>query len=102
MIIILMIVIIILVVDYHGWTRSADISMDLVPWAQLADTEAGGRRRTTIRLSLCLVTSSGFIFIAMDGMSDVVGGGDYGSWNVSKTEGPLGLTCDPQLVGVVL
>ena len=32
-------------------------------------------------------------------MSDVVGGGDYGSWNVSKTEGPLGLTCDPQLVG---
>ena len=35
----------------------------------------------------------------MDGMSDVVGGGDYGSWNVSKTEGPLGLTCDPQLVG---
>ena len=34
--------IIILVVDYHGWTRSADISMDLVPWAQLADTEAGG------------------------------------------------------------
>ena len=35
-----------MVVDYHGWTRSADISMDLVPWAQLADTEAGGRRRS--------------------------------------------------------
>ena len=42
----LIIIIIILVVDYHGWTRSADISMDLVPWAQLADTEAGGRRRS--------------------------------------------------------
>ena len=50
----------------------------------------------------CHISPSGFIFIAMDGMSDVVGGGDYGSWNVSKTEGPLGLTCDPQLVGVVL
>ena len=44
-ILIIIIIIIILVVDYHGWTRSADISMDLVPWAQLADTEAGGRRR---------------------------------------------------------
>ena len=45
-ILIIIIIIIILVVDYHGWTRSADISMDLVPWAQLADTEAGGRRRS--------------------------------------------------------
>ena len=55
-IIIIVIMIIILVVDYHGWTRSADISMDLVPWAQLADTEAGGRRRTTIRPSLHCVS----------------------------------------------
>ena len=54
--------------------------MDLVPWSQLADSE-------------------GFIFISMDGMNDVTTGGDFGSWNVSATSGPLGLTCDPGLVG---
>ena len=54
--------------------------MDLVPWSPLADSE-------------------GFIFVSMDGMNDVTGGGDYGSWNVSATSGPLGLTCDPGLVG---
>ena len=54
--------------------------MDLVPWSPLADSE-------------------GFIFVSMDGMNDVAGGGDYGSWNVSATSGPLGLTCDPGLVG---
>ena len=71
-----------LLLDYHGWTRSADIQMDLVPWSQVSDSEAGG-----------------FIFVSMDGMNDAIGGGDYGSWNVSATEGPLGLTCDPALSG---
>lgn len=69
-----------LLLDYHGWTRSADIQMDLVPWSPLSDSE-------------------GFIFVSMDGMNDVAGGGDYGSWNVSATSGPLGMTCDPGLVG---
>ena len=58
-----------LLLDYHGWTRSADIQMDLVPWSQVSDSEAGG-----------------FIFVSMDGMNDAIGGGDYGSWNVSATE----------------
>ena len=65
-----------LVLDYHGWTGSADDQVSSVPWAELADTE-------------------GFLYVSMDGMSDVHGGGSYGSWNVSATQGPLGLTCDP-------
>ena len=28
-----------LVLDYHGWTGSADNQVDNVPWAELADTE---------------------------------------------------------------
>ena len=55
--IIIIVIILILVVDYHGWTRSADISMDLVPWAQLADTEAGGRRRNPEHLDRDCVSS---------------------------------------------
>ena len=30
-------------------------------------------------------------------MNDVEDGGWWGSWNVSQTEGPLGMTCDPGL-----
>ena len=69
-----------LVLDYHGWTGSADDQVNSVPWAQLADTE-------------------GFLYVSMDGMSDVHGGGSHGSWNVSATQGPLGPTCDTSLVG---
>ena len=61
-----------LVLDYHWWGGSAASHISRVPWSKLADTE-------------------GFLYVAMDGMSD----GSYGSWNVSATQGPLGLTCDP-------
>ena len=71
-----------LVLDYHGWTGSASQQMSGFYWSQVADED-----------------EAGFIYVAMDGMSDVVGGGNYGSWNVSRTEGPLGLTCDPPLHG---
>ena len=71
-----------LVLDYHGWTGSASQQMSAFYWSQVADED-----------------ETGFIYVAMDGMSDVVGGGNYGSWNVSRTEGPLGLTCDPPLHG---
>ena len=30
----------------------------------------------------------------MEGMNDVVGGGSYGSWNVSSSVGPLGEVCE--------
>ena len=70
-----------LVLDYHGWTGSASDQMSNIGlWPQVADED-----------------EQGFIYVAMDGMSDVVGGGSYGSWNVSRTEGPLGLTCNPPL-----
>jgi len=46
-------------------------------WPEVADTD-----------------DTGFIYVAMDGMSD----GAPGSWNVSATQGPLGLTCDPSLI----
>ena len=72
-----------LLLDYHGWTGSAQFQIDNVPWTQLADTE-------------------GFIYVSMEGMSDVQGGGRYGSWNVSATEGPLGLTCDTSLGNDIL
>ena len=44
---------------------------------------------------------SGFLYVSMDGMSDVEDGGNswWGSWNVSSTNGPLGMTCDPGLGG---
>jgi len=71
-----------LLLDYHGWSRSADIQMDLVPWAEVADMD-----------------ETGFIYVSMDGMNDIQSEGNYGSWNVSATMGPLGLTCDPVLVG---
>ena len=72
-----------LVVDYHGWTGSASQQMEVTGrWPQVADEDP-----------------EGFIYIAMEGMSDVVGGGSFGSWNVSRTDGPLGLTCDPPLHG---
>ena len=71
-----------LVLDYHGWTGSASQQMSGFYWSQVAYED-----------------EAGFIYVAMDGMSDVVGGGNYGSWNVSRTEGPLGLTCDPPLHG---
>ena len=70
-----------LVLDFHGWTGSATDQMEYTgKWPQVADED-----------------EDGFIYVAMEGMSDVVGGGSFGSWNVSKTEGPLGLTCDPPL-----
>ena len=31
-----------LLLDYHGWSRSADIQMDLVPWAEVADMDETG------------------------------------------------------------
>jgi len=71
-----------MLLDYHGWSRNAHIQIDLVPWIEVADMD-----------------ETGFIYVAMDGMNDIEGEGNYGSWNVSATMGPLGLTCDPALVG---
>lgn len=71
-----------LLLDYHGWTDNAVEQMEIAPWAEVADED-----------------ETGFIYVAMDGMSDIKGEGVYGSWNVSATLGPIGLTCDPKLVG---
>jgi len=69
-----------LVLDYHGWTGTAHDQMVHMPWRDVAD-----------------VDPVGFIYVTMEGMNDVAEGGWWGSWNVSSTEGPLGLTCDPSL-----
>jgi hypothetical protein len=36
----------------------------------------------------------GFLVVTPDGMGDNTAEGDWGSWNVSRNVGPLGLTCD--------
>jgi len=63
--------------DYHGWTGTAHDQMVNFPWREVADMD-----------------DDGFVYIALQGMSDTVGGGFYGSWNVSRTDGPLGLPCE--------
>merc|ERR550539_1362859 len=69
-----------LVLDYHGWTGNAHDQMVHMPWRDLADMD-----------------QPGFIYVTMQGMNDVVGGGSYSSWNVSKSSGSLGEVCDPSL-----
>ena len=54
--------------DYHGWTGTAHDQMVNFPWREVADMD-----------------DDGFVYIALQGMtSDTVGGGFYGSWNVSR------------------
>merc|ERR1719411_395689 len=65
--------------DYHGWTGTAHDQMVNMPWRDLADTD-----------------TDPFILVTMEGMNDV-DKGHYNSWNVSESDGPLGLTCDPSL-----
>ena len=67
-----------LVLDYHWWGGSASSQVSSYPWPDIADQD-----------------SSGFIYVALQGMADVAGQGWQGSWNVSRTDGPRGLTCDP-------
>ena len=43
--------------------------------------------------------TSGFIYVAMNGMNDVAGLGLHGSWNTSRSSGPLGVTCDLEVLG---
>ena len=56
-----------MMMDFHGWTRSAHDQMANMHWRDVADMD-----------------QEGFIYVAMQGMNDVEGGGDYGSWNVSR------------------
>ena len=56
-----------MMLDYHGWTGTAHDQMVNMPWRDVADTD-----------------NEGFIYIAMQGMNDVEGGGFYASWNVSR------------------
>ena len=49
--------------------------MTTIPWRDVADTDGG------------------FIYIALAGKNDAVDGGYWGSWNVSRSPGPLGETC---------
>ena len=69
-----------LVLDYHGWGGSLHSQMVNTPWRDVADLD-----------------SPGFLYVAMGGMSDVLDGGSWGSWNVSRDVGPLGQICDPSL-----
>jgi len=48
-----------------------------MPWRDVADLD-----------------KEGFIYIALQGMNDVEEGGFWGSWNVSRTDGPLGPPCE--------
>ena len=67
-----------LLLDYHWWGGSASSQVSNYPWPSVADQD-----------------QEGFIYVALQGMADVEDGGWQGSWNVSRTDGPLGLTCDP-------
>ena len=69
-----------LLLDYHGWTGNAHDQMVHMPWRDVADLD-----------------QPGFIYVTMQGMNDVLGGGSYSSWNVSKSSGPLGPVCNPSL-----
>ena len=66
-----------LMMDFHGWTGSAADQMDWGAWTEVADTD-----------------ETGFIYVAMEGMNDVENGGSFGSWNVSRSDGPLGPPCE--------
>jgi len=67
-----------LVLDFHGWGGTAHDQMVNMPWRDVAD-----------------IDPNGFLYVAPQGMDDNPEGGWWGSWNVSKSEGPLGMTCDP-------
>ena len=69
-----------LVLDYHGWTSGAHDQMANMPWKDVADMD-----------------KPGFIYVAMQGMNDVLEGGSYASWNVSNSAGELGAVCEPSL-----
>ena len=56
-----------LVLDYHGWGGTARDQMVHMPWRDVADMD-----------------STGFIYISLQGMSDVPEGGFWGSWNVTR------------------
>ena len=56
-----------MMLDYHGWTGTAHDQMVNMPWSEVADED-----------------EDGFIYVALQGMSDVEDGGFYGSWNVSR------------------
>ena len=72
-----------LVLDFPGWCVEAEWQMENKPWPILADTEP----------------APGLIYVTMEGMNDVVNATyPWNSWNHSSTDGPKGLTCDPELV----
>ena len=56
-----------LVLDYHGWGGTARDQMVHMPWRDVADMD-----------------HTGFIYITLQGMSDVPEGGFWGSWNVTR------------------
>ena len=90
-----------LLLDYHGYTASANLQLLLFPWRQVADRdETGGVECQRMRpQSSHHLHMSGFIYVAMDGMSDVPEGGRrHGSWNCSSSSGPLGPTCDLSVI----
>ena len=68
-----------LVVDFHCRTCSAETQMSTA-WPQVADQDP-----------------EGFLYVAMEGVSDDSWGGGYATWNVSRTDGPLGPTCDTNI-----
>ena len=72
-----------LVLDFPGWCVEAEWQMENKPWPFLADTEP----------------APGLIYVTMEGMNDVENATyPWNSWNHSSTDGPKGLTCDPELV----
>jgi len=66
-----------LVVDYHGWTGNSHSQERYSHFVEVADMEEGG-----------------FLVATPDGMGDAPGG-SMGSFNCSRTDGPLGPPCDP-------
>ena len=72
-----------LVLDFPGWCVEAEWQMVNKPWPILADMEP----------------TPGLIYVTMEGMNDVENATyPWNSWNHSSTNGPKGLTCDPELV----
>jgi len=65
-----------LVVDYHGWTGDSHSQERDSQFVTVADMEEGG-----------------FLVATPDGMGDAPGG-SMGSFNCSRTDGPLGPPCD--------
>ena len=68
-----------LVMDFHCRTCSAETQMSTA-WPQVADQDP-----------------EGFLYVAMEGISDDDWGGGFATWNVSSTNGPLGPTCDTDI-----